>query len=386
MSFRDRQHHGRPSAEATDEISEPERPSTAAEGGATPSEPGGRRDAVDLLQAWLALSDRPRAMLEALIDELGIVSSDVEIQVDGLSERFQRIATTTRGQSEIVQGLATAIQSVRIDGVERPLAEVASGLGGILSTLIGKIALLSSRGTTLTDALSGVLGELSSIDGSVAQIERINRQTNLLALNAKIEAARAGEAGKAFAVVADEVRGLAGSINTLSDVIKRQIGSIATGLRDSHALLHDIATIDMSEESRSADARVRLVMQTLVEQNGRFSEVLSQTVQTTEAIAQDVSAAVITMQFQDLAKQRLQNVQTLLRATEARVAHLSDETGAAIGPRDGEAADPAWIEAAIGHCTLGEIRDRMSRRLLGASAPSRPDPADADPLAGVDLF
>jgi methyl-accepting chemotaxis protein len=378
MSFRDRAHLNQRSADSPDEVSEGPAPVTG---------PEARRGAADLLHAWLDLSVEQRTLLDALIDELGIVSADVEARVDGLSERFQRIATTTRDQSEIVQGLATAIQSVRIDGVEKPLAEVAAGLGGILTALISKIALLSSRGTTLTEALSTVLGELSSIDGSIAEIERINRQTNLLALNAKIEAARAGEAGRAFAVVADEVRGLAGSINALSGVIKGQIGSIASGLRDSHALLHDIATIDMSEESRSADARLRLVMQALVEQNDRFSDVLSQTVQATDAIAADVSEAVITMQFQDLAKQRLQNLQGLLRATETRVHHLADETGAAIGPRRIDArGEPAWIGAAIAGCTLGEIRHRMSRRLLGETAELPATAIPEDPLAGVDLF
>ena len=344
------------------------------------------RGLADLLQIRLDLSDRQRAMLDAVIDELGIVSTDIESHVDGLSERFQRIADTTRGQSEIVQGLASAIQSVRIDGAEQPLAEVASGLGTILSALIGKITWLSARGTTLTDALSAVLGELGSIDGSVAQIETLNRQTNLLALNAKIEAARAGEAGRAFAVVADEVRALAGSINALSGVIKGQIGSIATGLRSSHSLLHDIATIDMSQESQAADARVRLVMEALVDQNRRFADVLSQTVRTTEAIAGDVSGAIVAMQFQDLAKQRLQNLQLLLRAAEASLHHLPDEHGAAAGPRLRTATESHWIVEAIAACTLGEIRDRMSRRLLGAPAASSSDASNTDPLAGVDLF
>ncbi|MWV22181.1 methyl-accepting chemotaxis protein [Methylobacterium sp. 2A] len=385
MSFRDRAHLSQRDTGSVD--AEPEaRAEDRLDVQPSPEARLGRTGLADLLHGWLDLSDRQRALLDALIDELGIVSTDIETHVDGLSERFQRIADTTRGQAEIVQGLASAIQSVRIDGSEQPLAEVAAGLGGILSSLIGKIALLSSRGTTLTEALSTVLGELGSIDGSVARIEAINRQTNLLALNAKIEAARAGEAGRAFAVVADEVRGLAGSINALSGVIKGQIGSIATGLRSSHGLLHDIATIDMSEESRSADARVRLVMEALVDQNRRFAEVLSQTVRATEAIAGDVSGAIVTMQFQDLAKQRLQNLQVLLRAAEDRQRHLSDETGAVVARRGGAPSESAWIAEAIAACTLGEIRDRMSQRLLGASAASRSDSDVADPLAGVDLF
>ncbi|CAM3323765.1 methyl-accepting chemotaxis protein [Methylobacterium mesophilicum] len=333
--------------------------------------PEGRSAAADLLQARLGLSEVQRRTLDALIDELGIISADVETDVHGLSDRFQRIAATTRGQSEIVQGLVTAVQSVRIDGAERPLAEVAAALGEILAMLNDRIGFMASRGATMEGALNGVLGELSSVDGSVAEIEKINRQTNLLALNAKIEAARAGEAGKAFAVVADEVRSLAGTINALSGVIKQQIGSIAGGLRSSHALLHDIATIDMSVESRNADARVRLVMQALVEQSSRFAGVLSQTVQTTEAITQDVSGAIVAMQFQDLAKQRMQNLQAILRALRA-------------APEAGAEAERDWAAAMIAGCTLGEVRERMSRRLLGKAAPAPPH--DDDPPAGVDLF
>ncbi|TXN42214.1 methyl-accepting chemotaxis protein [Methylobacterium sp. WL7] len=347
----------------------PERDEPVAEPVA--ARPEGRSAAADLLQARLGLSEVQRRTLDALIDELGIISADVETDVHGLSDRFQRIAATTRGQSEIVQGLVTAVQSVRIDGAERPLAEVAAALGEILAMLNDRIGFMASRCATMEDALNGVLGELSSVDGSVAEIEKINRQTNLLALNAKIEAARAGEAGKAFAVVADEVRSLAGTINALSGVIKQQIGSIAGGLRSSHALLHDIATIDMSVESRNADARVRLVMQALVEQSSRFAGVLSQTVQTTEAITQDVSGAIVAMQFQDLAKQRMQNLQAILRALQA-------------APEAGAEAEQDWAAAMIAGCTLGEVRERMSRRLLGKAAPAPPH--DDDPLAGVDLF
>ncbi|MCJ2136592.1 hypothetical protein MKK69_21495 [Methylobacterium sp. J-026] len=142
-------------------------------------------------------------------------------------------------------------------------------------------------------------------------------------------------------------------------------------LRSSHALLHDIATIDMSEESRNADARVRVVMQALVEQSSRFAGVLGQTVQTTEAITQDVSGAIVAMQFQDLAKQRMQNLQAILRALRT-------------APADGADAERDWAAAMIADCTLGEVRERMSRRLLGTAAPTRG--REDDPLAGIDLF
>ncbi|CAO4162684.1 methyl-accepting chemotaxis protein [Methylorubrum populi] len=342
--------------------------------------------AADLLQAWLGLSAQQRATLDALIGEIGIVSGDVETSVHGLSERFQRIAATTRDQSEIVGGLVSSVQAVQIDGQTLHLADVAAGLGETLRALIDKITTMSSAGGTMVRTLDGVLTTLTSVEGSVAEVEKINRQTNLLALNAKIEAARAGDAGRAFAVVADEVRALAASINTLSGVIRGQIGSIASGLRTSHALVHDIAAIDMSEESRNAEARVGMAMQALVEQSSRFAGVLQRTAETTQAVTDDVSAAIVAMQFQDLAKQRLQNLQIALGAAGTELRRLEEGTATETGSIGTRAPDSAWIEAMIARCTLSEVRERLSSALLGHS-PAKTSAQDKDdPLAGIDLF
>lgn len=345
------------------------------------------RQACDLLQSWLGLSALQRRALEALVDELSLASSHMEDSVQGLSHRFENIAATTRDQAGIVQGLVASIQAVEIDGRTVPLAEVATGLGGTLAALMDKVGRLSRDGGATARALDAVLAEIDAVEGSVARIETINRQTNLLALNAKIEAARAGEAGRAFAVVADEVRLLAQSINTLSGTIKDQIGSIATGLRDSHGLLQDIATIDVSDESRSAEARVHTVMQALVAQNSRFAGVLQQTAETTQSITADVSGAIIAMQFQDLTKQRLQNGGTVLRALAAELDRMAERNAAqGVGAPE---PDQAWAEAMIAACTLGEVRDRLRHRVLGQEVRGPADAAAgaaADELDGIDLF
>lgn len=343
--------------------------------------------AVDLLQDWLGLSTLQRRALDALMAEIGIVSDHVETNVDSLSARFQTIAATTRDQAATVQDLVTSIQSVRINGEERPLSQVASGLGDTLARLIDKITVLSSRGGAMLGSLDGVLGELTSVEASIAAVDKINRQTNLLALNAKIEAARAGEAGRAFAVVANEVRELAKSIDALAVIIRGQIGSISSGLRSSHAMLKDIAAVDMSDESLTAKARVGTVMQTLVEQNARFAAVLQQTAETTQAITTEVSAAVVGMQFQDLAKQRLGNVGGALRALAAALEE-GEVRAARIGAEaDEDALDRAWVERMIAGCTLYEVRTRLTNHILNPGSPIAEVPAgDGGDLDGVDLF
>ncbi|MCF4127265.1 methyl-accepting chemotaxis protein [Methylobacterium sp. SyP6R] len=355
--------------------------------------------AIDLLQSWLGLTTLQRRALEALVGELDRSSTHVEESVQGLTRRFENIAASTREQAEIVQGLGASIQSVEIDGHSVLLADVASGLGETLAALMDKVGGLSRQGGATARALDTVLSEIDAVEGSVARIEAINRQTNLLALNAKIEAARAGEAGRAFAVVADEVRLLAQSINTLSGTIKDQIGSIATGLRDSHGLLQDIATVDVSDESRSAEARVHTVMQTLVAQNSRFAGILQQTAETTQSITTDVSGAIVALQFQDLTKQRLQNSQTVLQGLALELGRMAEATAAQGIDPSGVAPDQAWAEAMIASCTLGQVRDRLRRQILDqetgretghapvveAAAPSAGATA-VDEFDGIDLF
>ncbi len=317
-----------------------------------------QHEAVDLLRRWLGLSAIQRRALEAVISEITIASDHMETTVKDLAERLTNISATTREQAATVHDVVSSIQAVRLDGEVIPLADIAAGLGDTLSGLVDKVAKLASCGTSMTGAIDGVQAELTSIEASVVQIDRINRQTNLLALNAKIEAARAGEAGRGFAVVADEVRELAKSINALSAAITGQIASVSAGLRKSQDIVKEIAAVDISEENLNATARVRTVMRCLVEQSAQFADVLRETAATSEHITEDVSAAVVGMQFQDLTKQRLDNIIGAVKALIDAVQELRDKSNNAELPAAAENPDPPdWVERMIARFTLSEMRE-----------------------------
>jgi methyl-accepting chemotaxis protein len=346
-------------------------------------------ESVEFLRRWLGLSAVQRRALDALIREIEIASGDVESNVQGLSKRLQSIVGTTREQAATVQNLVASIQSVKLDDEVIPLPEVASSLGDTLSGLVNKITVLSSRGASMSSALDGVLKELKSVESSVGQIDQINKQTNLLALNAKIEAARAGEAGRGFAVVADEVRELAKTVNELSRLIRGQIGTISSGLHTSHEMLQEIAAVERSDESVNTNARITTIMRCLVEQNARYADVLQQTAETTDRINRDVSAAVVGMQFQDLAKQRLENVNGAIAAVSRVMSDLKDQSARAVG---GEAVEDlsgeAWVERMLAQCTLSEVRNRLAVEIQGKA---RAEAAAAEPAApaaddGIELF
>lgn len=324
-----------------------------------------RTEAIGFLEDWLGLSAVQKRALEALIHEINIVSAHVESSVHGLSERFQSIAATARQQSATVSELAANIHEVQFDGKMVPLPEIAGSLGNILSGMIEKVIQVSSRGVSMVYALDGVLAELKSIEGIIAQIDNINRQTNLLALNAKIEAARAGDAGRGFSVVADEVRDLAKTVNILSGSISQQIGSISRGLRESYTMLHDIATIDMSDENLQTNARINALMQSLVDRNKTLGTVLQKTAVSAQTIANDVSGAIVSMQFQDRTKQRLENVNDVIRVLTGAIGDLRTSSADAVSDgQTNEDVDHEWLHRMIAQCTLGEMRERFVEHIL----------------------
>ena len=325
------------------------------------------------LNRWLGFSAAQSRTLQALIGEVQNVSADIQSNVLEISDRLEAIVATTHEQTKTVHELVTSIQSVNVDGEVIHLPNLAEDLQDTLSELTQKILDISSRGVSMSVALDSVLTELSSVEGSVAGIDKINKRTSLLALNAKIEAARAGEAGRGFSVVADEVRELAMAVNQLAVQIKRQIGNIGAGLRNTHALLTEVSTVHMSEDNLHAYSRIKTVMRCLVEQNAHYAGTLKQTAAATEKVAADVSAVIVGMQFEDRAKQYLDNVCKAIDAVAAAIDDLSTSMPMANGAPLETADSHRWAESVIAKCTLFEMRKRLTAHILpmnGASSAS----------------
>jgi methyl-accepting chemotaxis protein len=179
-------------------------------------------------------------------------------------------------------------------------------------------------------------------------------------------------------------------VNNLSSAIRGQINAISDGLVKSHVILREIAAVDMSEENLHANEHVRVVMGRLVEQNASVAGVLQQTASTTEKISQEVAAAIVAMQFQDLTSQRLGNVKSLLAGLADSLGSLHDVSGYA-PDQDGIEAERERAKHLIEGCTLSEMRRRLADRILSgltAAAPTaapsiRQAPADGD---GIEMF
>jgi len=130
----------------------------------------------------------------------------------------------------------------------------------------------------------------------------------------------------------------------------------------------------MSEENLAANSRINAMMQSLVAQSNRVSDVLHKTATGAENIANGVAGAIVGMQFQDRTKQRLENVNDVMRVLAGALSDLRQQCERAIADElSNEDVDHAWLHQMIAQCTLGEMRERFVEQILL--------PADAGPSA-----
>jgi len=340
--------------------------------------------APDFTPMFLGLDAAQRASLDYLSGEIAGVCTYVETNVQSLSDRFQGLAAATQDQTEVVRSLAEQIQTVSFAGEQVPLSNVVRSLSETLEDFFTKMIYLSSRGVSMVYTLDDVRAVIGQMHGSIAEIERINKQTNLLALNAKIEAARAGEAGRGFAIVADEVRLLATAVNGLSADLRRQTAQVSSGLNSGYELLKEIGSVDMSESNLTANTRLQTMMNGLVAQNSAVTQALERTADASRRIGDDISASIVGMQFQDRAKQRLDNVSGAL----ATLGSAAGEVTRAVPP-SARAPDEAVRWRVAGQVrasfTLGEMRDGYARSLGLDGAAAAPSPTSSDG-GDIELF
>ncbi|SON58262.1 Methyl-accepting chemotaxis protein 4 [Hartmannibacter diazotrophicus] len=353
-------------------------------GPAAAAEAGSREAAVDLLSRLLQLNEVQRDSLRYFMTETMSVSDYVEGHVQELTERFQRLAVASSEQTEVVRGLAGEIGAVEFEGERLPISGLVSNLSEIMQDFFERVVYLSSRGVSLAYTLDDVLVVLKQMQGSISEIERINRQTHLLALNAKIEAARAGDKGQGFAVVANEVRILANSVNDLSAGLKEQIEQVSEGLRTGYQKVQEIATVDVSETNLAANSRLQSMMEGLVSQSEMIGEALTTSVRNSELISNDIAASVIGLQFQDRVKQRLENVTDGLDELTKVTAETASAEAARMAAPD-RAGIEAMAERIATRFKLGETRQGYASALgLAVSEPAQPASAGDDD--DIELF
>lgn len=256
-------------------------------------------------------------LIPVLVSQLQEVTTETESAAMDICERFMSIAERARSQSS---GAAEAFVTLGGDGAnnsETLLDLSKKSLADVIESL-HKAATVTSQ--TLSN-LTLIIQATGKANTMVNEIGSIASQTNLLALNAAIEAARAGEHGRGFAIVADEVRILSDRSHNAADEIRKIVINIEDVTRQIYAKTEQ----NVSETGAISDNATNIVDDTMKKIDGTISNVrlkLDELKSEAQALAKDISGIVISMQFQDITRQRIEHVVDPLLALKAGIENI----------------------------------------------------------------
>lgn len=278
-------------------------------------------------------------LIPVFTNQLKDVIQHTESAALDIGERFMTIVERARGQAKKSSG---ALSSFSGGDSEEDLINLSKR--ALLDVIKNLQELTAAANKTLSE-MEIMMKDAGSIKKIIEEIEYVADQTNLLALNAAIEAARAGDHGRGFAVVADEVRKLSDRSNLAADEIRKLITKVEADISS----VYTKTKAGASEGSRKSDEAGVIVEGALKKMDTAVSaakEQLDELTVETGALAKDISGIVISMQFQDITRQRIEHVIEPLLVLKAEMGEAAEKVAGMdkkIHTWEGK-DNAAWIE------------------------------------------
>ena len=248
------------------------------------------------VSTFLSILEKTRTQVKEVVDI-------VEEAVLELIVRFQTITDSAIAESKTT---AERLNDETLDNGDSDQSLLGE-TNRIMSTFAQSVVESSKLGMDVATVVEEVEESTKRIPPLLEEIEFIADQTRLLALNAAIEAARAGEHGRGFAVVAEEVTKLA----TRSQVAAANIQDVIKAMNESTEKainsLRGFSSIDLTGALTTKE-RISEITKIIEQKNAAMQEGVVQATNAAQKHANEVTDIVMSMQFQDISRQRLERV------------------------------------------------------------------------------
>ena len=235
-------------------------------------------------------------------------------QIETVRDQTQDAVTKLCGRfSEIVSNLEAALAASK----QTAGGQGAHGDGGILSVITAcqedlaeVMKILEATQRSRQDLVAEVVGfakYTQDLQAMSEEVTNIAMQSNVVALNATIEAARLGEQGKSFAIVVGEMRNLSNLSRAVGNGMSKKIGVISAEILAKLESAKRFSEHD-AQSGRVAKSAIDVVLARFHEVSSRLAESIAALQQESDGIHDQISDALVSLQYQDRVSQILTHV------------------------------------------------------------------------------
>lgn len=272
------------------------------------------------------ISTENSKLIPVLTKQLQEVVKETEAAALGIIERFQDIAARAQGQAEMALiEVSGAGHKVSSNASGKGIEEILKATGVAMEGMAERMVTASKSSLKAANEMDDVAESAKAISEILEEVEFIADQTNLLALNAAIEAAHAGEHGRGFSVVAEEVRKLSGRSSVASENIKKLVKNIHNRIDLASRSIKNLAEVDIKEAGKAKDDAQVMVSDTMKAHDSLKNAVLA-LVESSRRIGDDIGGIVMSLQFQDITRQRIEHVIEPLQKLHGEMEGFRNET------------------------------------------------------------